>query len=158
MWWVVIDKWKNGVSGYWHKKNALSTFDLKKKKKHKKQKKNINISIFKIEKNCMNPKFSCFFFFNLTTKHNLGLMTRLTCSKAIKSQRNFSTLPWYFFQGGTKNQVFSFADAVGNQEHPKNYGNGNGNYNYHLHLLLVFHVFLVDLAIEKREYFKCSRL
>ena len=127
--------------------------------KKKNSKKIFNISIFKIEKNCRNPKFSCIFF-NLTTKHNPGLVTCLTCSKAIKSQRNFSTLPWYFFQGGTKNQVFSFADAVGNQEHPKNYGNGNGNgnYNYHLHLLLVFHVFLVDLAIEKREYFTCIRL
>ena len=68
--------------------------------------------------------------------------------------------PKWVKESNITSQVFSFADAVGNQEHPKNYGNGNGNgnYNYHLHLLLVFHVFLVDLAIEKREYFTCSRL
>ena len=134
----------------------------KKKSQKKKTQKIFNISIFKIEKNCRNPKFSCIFF-NLTTKHNPGLVTCLICSKAIKSQRNFSTLPWYFFPKWVKesnitSQVFSFANAVGNQEHPKNYGHGNGNYDYHLHLLLVFHVFLVDLAIEKLKYFRCSRL
>jgi hypothetical protein len=48
-----------------------------------------------------------------------------------------------------------FANAVGNnQEHPKNHGNGNGNkyYHYHVPLLLIFHLFMVELAIEKQKY------
>ena len=50
------------------------------------------------------------------------------------------------------------ANAVGSQENSKNYGNCHGNhqYHYHLHLSLVFHLFMVDLAIEEQKYLRCN--
>ena len=133
-----------------------------KKKKKKKHKKNLNIPNFKIEKNCRNPKFSCIFL-NLDYQRQSWTSDMFDLLKSNKEPTQFFYSTLIFFpklvkESNITSEVFSFANAVGNQEHPKNYGNGDGNCSYHLHLLLVFHVFLVDLAIAKRKYFRCSRL
>ena len=56
--------------------------------------------------------------------------------------------------------VCSFVNAVRNQEHPKNHSNDKGNYHYHycVPLLVVFHLFMVDSAIEiKAKLFKVQK-
>ena len=152
------------------KKNASSTSDLKKKKKL--NTKNVNFSIFKIEKNFRNPKFPCIFL-NPNNQTQSWTSDMLDLLKSNQEQTQFFYFTMLFFPKWVKesnitSELFPFTNAVGNQEHPKNYGNGNGNCNSHLHLLLVYNVFLVDfflfwrdflvdLAIEKRKYFRCSR-
>ena len=118
------------------------------------------MSIFKIEKKWKESKFSCIFL-NLDYQTQSWTSDMFDLLKSNKEPTQFFYLSLIFFpklvkESNITSEVFSFANAVGNQEHTKNYS--NGNYNYHLHLLLVFHVFLVDLAIAKRKYFRCSRL
>ena len=103
--------------------------------------------------------FLYFFFFNLTTKHNPGLVTCLTCSKAIKSQRNFYTLPWYFFPKWVYYlSSFFFCKCSRQSRAPQKLRQWQWPLQLSPSFLYVFHVFLVDLAIEKRKYCRCSRL
>jgi len=71
----------------------------------------------------------------------------------VQSNNLSISFPKWFRERNITSEVCPFANAVGNQEHPKNYGNCNNNYHYHLHLFLVFHFFRIDFAIEKQKYF-----
>ena len=77
--------------------------------------------------------------------------------KSNQEQTQFFYFTMLFFPKWVKesnitSEVLPFANAVGNQEHPENYGNGYGNCNSHLHLLLVYNVFLVDFFCFWRDF------
>ena len=95
---------------------ALVVIDIKKmpcqhliwkKKKTQKKKKNINISIFKIEKNCRNPKFS-FLFFWLDNQTQSWTSDMFDLLKSNQEPTQFFYFTLIFFPRWDKESSFFF--------------------------------------------------
>ena len=94
------------------KKVVLVVIDIKKmprqhliwKKKKILNSKNFNFSIFKIEKNFRNPKFSCIFL-NPDNQTQSWTSDMFDLLKSNQANSNFSTSPCYFFQSGSKKVI-----------------------------------------------------